>query len=206
MYMKANGCWPVIAVAGFLMLGAAPVRACDTAHCESRHHAHHASGSHSKQANTSDQKKTDTADQKDNTGKAGGPGLSSAVANANAQMIAPAENAASPAAPAAAQQPAADAASQSVQASVNAPNAPTDVTPSADSSPAVVAADELNEVDRAATPEKPTGRVLHPVPPTPHLANATSDDTWSQTSLIGKVFIVLGGFLTVASAARMFIA
>ena len=36
---------------------------------------------------------------------------------------------------------------------------------------------------------------------------AAPDDTlWSQTSLIGKIFIAFGGLLTVASAARMFIA
>ena len=36
---------------------------------------------------------------------------------------------------------------------------------------------------------------------------ASSDDNaWSQSSLIGKIFIAFGGLLTVASAARMFMA
>jgi hypothetical protein len=79
----------------------------------------------------------------------------------------------------------------------------------------VVAADQLNEVDRALQESKPT---LAPVklaaaePPAVAAAPATSatssDDnsTWDKTSLIGKVFLAFGGLLTLASAARMFIA
>jgi hypothetical protein len=68
----------------------------------------------------------------------------------------------------------------------------------------LVAADQLNDLDRAAQPDatppstvgQPTGIVA---------ALAPHDDTWSQTSLIGKIFIAFGGLLTAASAARMFI-
>ena len=35
---------------------------------------------------------------------------------------------------------------------------------------------------------------------------STDDSTWGQTSLIGKIFIAFGGLLTLASAARMFMA
>ena len=37
-------------------------------------------------------------------------------------------------------------------------------------------------------------------------AVSTDDSAWSQTSLIGKIFIAFGGLLTLASAARMFMA
>ena len=37
------------------------------------------------------------------------------------------------------------------------------------------------------------------------LANGESS-TWDQTSLIGKIFIAFGALLTMASAARMFMA
>jgi hypothetical protein len=75
----------------------------------------------------------------------------------------------------------------------------------------LVAADQLNEVDRALSDEKPAPTDK----PTLTLARAsidapavTSQDnaTWDQTSLIGKIFIAFGGLLTMASAARMFMA
>lgn len=62
--------------------------------------------------------------------------------------------------------------------------------------------DQLNDTDRnaAATSE---ASVPHTT-----LMTATSGDrsVWDETSLIGKVFIGFGAVLTVASAARMFIA
>jgi len=68
----------------------------------------------------------------------------------------------------------------------------------------IVASDELNELDRAAG-DKPAPKVLQPISSSAH-ASISSDDTWGQTSLIGKIFIAVGGLLTLASAARMFIA
>ena len=35
---------------------------------------------------------------------------------------------------------------------------------------------------------------------------ASNEATWDQTSLIGKIFIAFGALLTMASAARMFMA
>ncbi len=71
----------------------------------------------------------------------------------------------------------------------------------------LVAADQLNDVDRALSEEKPA------LAPTVAMAMAqapaavSSDDSaWGQTSLIGKIFIAFGGLLTLASAARMFMA
>ena len=37
-------------------------------------------------------------------------------------------------------------------------------------------------------------------------AVSSSKSPWDQTSLIGKIFIAFGGLLTLASAARMFMA
>jgi hypothetical protein len=38
------------------------------------------------------------------------------------------------------------------------------------------------------------------------LASGNEPSTWDQTSLIGKIFIAFGALLTMASAARMFMA
>ncbi|UZE47684.1 hypothetical protein ONR75_22710 [Rhodopseudomonas sp. P2A-2r] len=85
--------------------------------------------------------------------------------------------------------------------------------PAADPGAQVVAADQLNELDRAITDDKPA---LAGDKPALTLASATIDapvvvsqsnsTTLEQTSLIGKIFIAFGGLLTLASAARMFIA
>jgi hypothetical protein len=91
-------------------------------------------------------------------------------------------------------------------------------TPTPAANMELVAADELNDVDRALSdgkseekpalaPEKPA------LVPTVALAMAqapaavsSSDSAWDQTSLIGKIFIAFGALLTLASAARMFMA
>jgi hypothetical protein len=75
----------------------------------------------------------------------------------------------------------------------------------------VIASDQLNDVDRA---------LREAAPPSPQVAVASNDEPaqrtvamagndhslWDETSLIGKVFIAFGTLLTVASAARMFMA
>jgi hypothetical protein len=86
----------------------------------------------------------------------------------------------------------------------------------ADASPApIVAADQLNDVDRAlheATPPATPVALASseaPVPASPRAvaaANNSDNSTWDQTSLIGKIFIGCGVLVTVASAARMFMA
>jgi hypothetical protein len=43
-------------------------------------------------------------------------------------------------------------------------------------------------------------------PAAPALASSGESSTWDQTSLIGKIFIGFGALLTMASAARMFMA
>jgi hypothetical protein len=96
-----------------------------------------------------------------------------------------------------------------------APDNSTNTQPAADSQ--VVSADQLNDVDRAlheipppapapaltmASMEAPAA----PPPAAPVMANSSESSTWDQTSLIGKIFICFGALLTMASAARMFMA
>ncbi|MGY3623008.1 hypothetical protein [Bradyrhizobium sp. USDA 10063] len=82
----------------------------------------------------------------------------------------------------------------------------------------VVASDQLNEMDRAlqeSQPQnQPAAQSQQPAPtvamttaqaPTPPVASA-DNSTWDRTSLIGKIFIAAGALLTMASAARMFMA
>ena len=75
----------------------------------------------------------------------------------------------------------------------------------------LVAADQLNDVDRALSEAKSEEKPARA--PTVAMAMAqapaavsSSNSTWDQTSLIGKIFIAFGALLTLASAARMFMA
>lgn len=78
----------------------------------------------------------------------------------------------------------------------------------------VVASDQLNAFDRglqAAPIEQPVTQTVAIATVKPTLAStsqASSSDssTLDKTSLIGKIFIAFGALLTVASAARMFMA
>ena len=74
----------------------------------------------------------------------------------------------------------------------------------------VVASDQLNELDRALQQSPATQTVAmataKPAAAAPVLASAGETSTWDQTSLIGKIFIAFGALLTMASAARMFMA
>jgi hypothetical protein len=76
----------------------------------------------------------------------------------------------------------------------------------------VVSADQLNDLDRAlheSTQPAPTVTMASaevPTPAAPVLASSNENSTWDQTSLIGKIFIGFGALLTMASAARMFMA
>jgi hypothetical protein len=214
MNSKANGCWPIIVVAGILALGSASARAAENTDQRSTtaaakaeqhggHHAHHASRARTdKHAEKAAARKTaETVDRKDNGPTSGQGDLPPTVANAQAQMAAPDAGGPAPGT----SQPS----SPSPVAQEGAPiqNPATDLTPGAGAEvPTLVAADELNDLDRAVQPEKPSGKIFRPMPQTPYLSNPSSEDTWNQTSLIGKVFIVLGGCLTLASAARMFVA
>jgi hypothetical protein len=87
----------------------------------------------------------------------------------------------------------------------------------ADAQPAmetpVVSADQLNDVDRAlhdgtppAPPQAMAAANAPAAPAAPVTANSTESSSWDQASLIGKIFIGFGALLTMASAARMFMA
>lgn len=72
----------------------------------------------------------------------------------------------------------------------------------------LVAADQVNDIDRAANDNnnKSPKTVGKAAPQDARAAVASNDSTWDQTSFIGKLFVAFGGLLTLASAARLFIA
>jgi hypothetical protein len=74
----------------------------------------------------------------------------------------------------------------------------------------VVAADQLNDVDRALqenqAPAPTSAMAAADAPAAPVAVSRNESSTWEQTSLIGKLFIGFGALLTMASAARMFMA
>jgi hypothetical protein len=74
----------------------------------------------------------------------------------------------------------------------------------------VVAADQLNDVDRSLretnAPAANTEVAAANPPAAPVTASSQENSTWDETSLIGKIFIGFGALLTMASAARMFMA
>jgi hypothetical protein len=135
----------------------------------------------------------------DVAGAAGDTPIPASVANANAQL-------------ASADSPAADSA-KAMTAKANtvllaAADKPADGQAPADAQ--VVSSDQLNDVDRALQQTPPTQTVAtgsaKPTQAAPVLASSSDSSTWDQTSLIGKVFIAFGALLTMASAARMFMA
>jgi hypothetical protein len=72
----------------------------------------------------------------------------------------------------------------------------------------VVPADQLNEIDRAASNDafrsRTTGVNGGSRRMAPAIVAATDNSIWDTTSLAGKIFVIFGALLTVASAARMF--
>jgi hypothetical protein len=70
----------------------------------------------------------------------------------------------------------------------------------------IVAADQLNDVDRALHETNPPAAAMASANPPPVVASGQENSTWDQTTVIGKIFIGFGALLTMASAARMFMA
>lgn len=77
----------------------------------------------------------------------------------------------------------------------------------------VVAPNQLNDVDRslhtnaAAQPSAPAASNDPPAASSAAVTAASAEHSvWDETSLIGKIFIGFGALLTIASAARMFMA
>jgi hypothetical protein len=220
MKIKASGCSALILATGLFACFAAPlpataasansataasksdtVTSANSTKQSSRHSkrdAHGKSGTEKSSETSSDTKKAADTGATD----AGGPAPSAipaSVANANAQLTAEAS---------------ADSAS-AMSAKANTLLAGADGQPSADGQ--VVSSDQLNDVDRAlqqsqpATPGAPATQTVAMAPiraasASPALASSNDSSTWDQTSLIGKIFIGFGALLTMASAARMFMA
>ena len=143
-----------------------------------------------------------TADEGDHSPTMPSSQMPTAVANANAELT-------SADTPAASAKAMSDRVNNILQA---APNNSADAQPDADTT--VVAADQLNDVDRAlhqaTPPATPIALASAEAPaaaaPNPPAAASSDNSTWDQTSLIGKIFIGFGALLTMASAARMFMA
>ena len=165
----------------------------------SRHlkkYAHRKSGKAALKSSTG-KKATDVADDNGSSSTAIPP----SVANANAQL-------------ASAEAPADSARAMSAKANtmlLAAADKPADTRPAAETQ--FVSADQLNDLDRAlqeSRPAAPTQAMASAeapaAPVAPVMASIKEDSTWDQTSLIGKIFIGFGALLTMASAARMFMA
>jgi hypothetical protein len=152
------------------------------------------------------------ADEKQVADASGGTALTFPqwLANANAQMTAadtPPDTAKGMSA----------AMSEKASTVLQAADKPADTEAPADT--AVVASDQLNETDRAL--HKDVDKALQEAPSTQTVAMASAtksaaegaaqaanndSSTLDKTSLIGKIFIAFGALLTMASAARMFMA
>ncbi|BAL78157.1 hypothetical protein S23_49630 [Bradyrhizobium cosmicum] len=120
------------------------------------------------------------------------------VANANAQL-------------AAADTPTATAASAMTGRANDNVQAASDNTAAPDAETQVVAPDQLNDIDRALQQGNPPAQkaviAATDAQPRPAPVMASSQSSaWDQSSLIGKIFIGVGTLLTLASAARMFMA
>lgn len=216
--MKASGRAALVVLAGLLLLLGASVQAAPNSASTKPDGAsnqaeaikpgkqrRHSSRRHtdSKTAQKSDDKadKTDATPQADEA-KASAEVPASRqmppeVANAKAQV------AAADTPPAAAASAMTGRANDNVQAAADNGAAP-------NSENQVVAPDQLNDLDLqqdnppgqkavvAATDAQPR--------PAPMMASSQPNSAWDQSSLIGKIFIGVGTLLTLASAARMFMA
>lgn len=96
---------------------------------------------------------------------------------------------------------------QTDASSVTAPGNPADVQ----AAPANQGTDQLSDSDRAARQDDVRKPVFATQPETPvvrasPVVAGSQNATWDETSLIGKIFIGFGALLTIASAARMFMA
>lgn len=165
-------------------------------HHHLRKYVHHRSTKVADKSAASKKTADAVADDSDNDAATPSSQMPASVANANAQLVSgdtPAGNA----------QAMTDRANSIVQ--------PTPGNPQAAAAP-VVASDQLNDVDRALQAAAPVALASNETPTAPAsppvaAASASNESsTWDQTSLIGKIFIGFGALLTMASAARMFMA
>jgi hypothetical protein len=228
MIVKASGRSALILATGLLVCFAGPSQAAgatDPAASATagapialnkyvKHTAHHGKKlAQRKSSKVASKPSTDTkatidvaADDGDNSSTIQPSEIPPAVANANAQL-------ASADTPNDAAKAMAARASSIVQAATDGQANPQPAANAAQDNAQVVSADQLNDVDRslhesaaAATPVAMASADA-PAATTPAPATASNESsTWDQTSLIGKIFIGFGALLTMASAARMFMA
>jgi hypothetical protein len=166
---------------------------------QKKRHAHRKSTHTASKAN--ENKKADEKQVADASGAS--PALPDRVANANAQMPA------ADAAPDSAKGMSAamsEKASSVLQAAADKP-----AEAEAPAEPGAVTSDQTTTFDRSLTPpEQPTAATTTQGVVLASTSRPSSDvndsSTLDKTSLIGKVFIAFGALLTVASAARMFMA
>jgi hypothetical protein len=133
------------------------------------------------------------------------PAIPDWLANANAQMTA-ADAAAAPDSAKGMSAAMSEKANTVLQAAVDQP-----ADAEAPANTAAAAPDQLNETDRALHLQEATAGSSQTIAlastSRPAAEAATNDSsTLDKTSLIGKIFIAFGALLTVASAARMFMA
>jgi hypothetical protein len=178
-----------------------------------KHSAHHGKSYAQRKSSKVAEKPSDKKDAPADVAADGSDNSSAitpTVANANAQMAQMASTQM-----AATDVPGGNAKAMSARANEirqAAPSNPADPQTNVDSQ--MVAADQLNDVDRALHESNPPALVMAKAdtPDTsdaaPVMASTSSNEgsTWDQTSLIGKIFIGFGALLTMASAARMFMA
>jgi hypothetical protein len=149
------------------------------------------------------------ADEKQIADASGGtpPAIPAWLANANAQMTA------ADAAPDSAKGMSAAMSEKANTVLQAAAEKPADAEAPADTAAAVP--DQLNEADRALhlqeTPATTSSQTVamatsKPAAESPGQAATNDSSTLDKTSLIGKIFIAFGALLTMASAARMFMA
>jgi hypothetical protein len=219
--MKASGRAALIVLAGLLLSfgGAAQAAPGATATTKSDDagkqadvarpgkHRHHTERHGS--SKTTQKSSDDKADRKDVTAKAddarsGNDAPASSqmppeIANANAQL--------------AADTPTAAAASAMTNRANDNVQAAADNSAATGAESQVVAPDQLNDVDRALQEESPPPQKAviaatdaQPRPAPVLAASGQQSSAWDQSSLIGKIFIGVGTLLTLASAARMFMA
>jgi hypothetical protein len=217
MFIKARGCLALILTTGLFVCFAGPsqVRAAEsdsttaskpdsatTVKKTLRHEKSEAPRKSGKAASkSSESQRPDKAEVVDATGSVT---LPASVANANAQLTSDVS--------------ADNASAMSARAStlLAAGGKPDDAKPAGEAD--VVDSDQLNELDRAlqesqslptqppqAEPQKQTVAAASAKPAQAAIVSSDSS-TWDRTSLIGKIFIAAGALLTMASAARMFMA
>jgi hypothetical protein len=165
----------------------------------------HAHRKHTRAASKStENNKADEKDEKQvaDAGASAPPAMPGWLANANAQMTA------ADAPPDSAKGMSAAMSEKANTVLQEAVDKPADADATADAT--VVAPDQLNDVDRALQDAPSTQTVAmasaKAASENPAQAANSESSTLDKTSLIGKVFIAFGALLTVASAARMFMA